>query len=148
MKVAITVLLPIWTIVAAQFCASCVSSSDFARGVHEGLNVLTDVVDPSYALAFGACDARESVVIARGGTTEAEDRAALEQIRSQCGRIYTGFETVRQAQLVAREAADLASNDAELLPAALAAFENVKHAWEALRAVLGESGFELPEGDE
>lgn len=83
-------------------------AAERAEGMHAVLNTVTDVVDPLSATTVIACDAAEAVVVVRRGTTQAEDEAAMAEIRGHCDRVHAAFEAVRQAQLAARAAVDLA----------------------------------------
>jgi hypothetical protein len=76
------------------------------RDHHARLNVLTDIADPTYAVAVETCDVLRDVIVERQGTTAAEDRIAMDKINSVCDRMVDGFESLRGSQLTARAAID------------------------------------------
>lgn len=102
------------------------------------LNTVTDIVDPSYSAVVTACDAREAVVVERQNTTQAEDEAAIAEIRTQCDLVFSGFETVRQAQLAASRAIDAAIEDGDRMDAAREAVAALGSAWTSLQPLLTE----------
>jgi hypothetical protein len=90
-------------ITLASTCAGCGAS----RGQnHARLNALTTVADPTYAIAVETCDALRDAIVARPGTTWAEDRAAMDQVHEVCDPMIEGFEALRGSQLTARAAID------------------------------------------
>jgi hypothetical protein len=90
-------------LVLAGQCAGCGATP---RDHHARLNAMTSVADPTYAIAVETCDALRDIVIARTGTTYAEDRAAMDEIHAVCDLVIQGFETLRSSQLSARAAID------------------------------------------
>lgn len=116
-------------------------ASQRAEGMHEALNVVSDVADPLYSAATVACDAAEGVVIARQGTTEAQDRLDVARIREACDRAYAGFEALRHGQLAARQAAEVVrgGEDAEAMRHALDAIQELHSAAQAARGTWDEA---------
>jgi len=112
---------------------------------HEVLNTVTDVADPTYQLAVDGCDAARDAIIARQGTSYAEDRSAMDQIHEVCDGIVAGFESLRGTQLTAR-----AALDGGLAAAAATAIQQALALWGRLQALvpqiqqLGTSGGESP----
>lgn len=100
---------------------------------HRALDVLAATVNPSYSLAIESCFAAEDIVIARQGTTEEQDSAAMESIRSTCDRVFGAFDSLRIAHRLARSAVD--GGGEALVSTAL---QELHSAWAALRQVLPE----------
>ena len=73
---------------------------------HRSLDRLTDVADPTYALAVDACDEARDFIVEREGSTEEADRADMADVVLVCDSIVEGFEVLRGSQLTAREAID------------------------------------------
>jgi hypothetical protein len=71
---------------------------------HERLNMLTDVADPTYAMALEACDGSRDIIVVREGTTYEEDTLAMDAVDERCDPIVAGFEVLRGTQLTARGA--------------------------------------------
>jgi hypothetical protein len=111
--------------VLAGTCAGCGAS---AGQHHARLNAFTSVADPTYALAVETCDALRDAIVARPGTTYAEDRAAMDEIHAVCDPMVAGFEALRGSQLTARAAIDGGAEGAVLqaITAALAAWPDVQ----------------------
>ena len=112
-------------ITLAGTCAGCGAT----RGQHHArLNALTTVADPTYAIAVEACDAARDAIVARTGTTYAEDRAAMDEIHAVCDPMVAGFEALRGSQLTARAAIDSGAEGAVLdaISAALALWPDVQ----------------------
>lgn len=101
------------------------------RTAHTALNAITDIADPTYQLAVDSCDAARDVIIERGGTTYAEDRAAMDQIHAVCDPMIIGFESLRSVQITAR-----AAIDSGLPGAAAAAIQEALALWNTLRALV------------
>ena len=98
---------------------------------HRTLTVITDVADPTYAAAVQGCDVARDHVIAREGTTYAEDRADMDAVHLVCDSIVEGFELLRGSQLTAR-----AAIDAGLSGAAQAAVVEALAAWGRLQGLV------------
>ena len=49
----------------------------------------------AYKLTVETCDEREKRILARPPTTEAADRAAIEDVRATCDQLFSVFETAR-----------------------------------------------------
>jgi len=98
---------------------------------HRTLTVITDVADPTYAAAVEGCDAARDFIIAREGTTYAEDRADMDQIHAVCDSIVEGFELLRGSQITAR-----AAIDGGLEAAAQAAIVEALAAWGRLQGLV------------
>lgn len=110
-----------------------------ATGAHRVLNVMADVVNPSYALAVQVCDARELLIVEREGTTLEQDREAIARIRSACDDVFKEFEHIRDVHELARVAIEEAENGEP--------WEDVEHsltvlstAWAELTLKLKASG--------
>lgn len=88
---------------------------------HARLNALTQVADPTYALVVETCDEARNFILAREGSSYAEDRAAMDQVNAVCDSIVLGFESLRGSQLTARAAIDAGAEGA-VLQALMAAF--------------------------
>lgn len=101
------------------------------RTAHTVLNGITDVADPTYALAVDSCDAARDVIIARTGTTYAEDRSAMDSIHEICDPMVAGFEGLRAAQITAR-----AAIDGGLTGTTLEAIRQALGLWDTLRALV------------
>jgi hypothetical protein len=112
-------------IALAGTCAGCGATP---REHHTRLNAFTAVADPTYALAVETCDALRDIVVARTGTTYAEDRAAMDEVHAVCDPMVAGFEALRGSQLTARAAIDGGAEGAvlEAITAALAAWPTVQ----------------------
>ena len=107
-------MLPLAFIVSLAACGGGISEGR-AEGMHDVLNVVTDVVDPLYEGAVGTCDATEGYVI-QAAESRQEAESDIAEIRGICDRIFAGFESVRAAQRAARSAvdalrADVSSNE-------------------------------------
>lgn len=100
---------------------------------HRALNAVANVTNPSYDLAITACFEAEDVIIARTGTTFAQDVAATEAVRGVCDRVFAGFDALRVAERLARSAID---GGGEALVEQ--AFAELQEAWSALRRLLPE----------
>jgi hypothetical protein len=109
----------------AGTCAGCGAT---AGQHHARLNALTSVADPTYAIAIETCDALRDIVVARPGTTYAEDRIAMDEIHGVCDEVVLGFEALRGSQLTARAAIDGGAEGAvlEAISAALALWPTVQ----------------------
>ena len=103
--------------------------------MHQGLNAVTDIVDPAYSAAISACDSAERYVIAREDTDERET-ADIAAIRAECDRVFGSFESVRLLQLTAREAIDAADHGGDV-SAAVRALSELHNAIVAITAVIG-----------
>ena len=112
-------------IALAGTCAGCGAS---AAQHHARLNALTTVADPTYAIAVETCDVLRDVIVARTGTTYAEDRAAMDEVHAVCDSVVAGFEALRGSQLTARAAIDSGAEGAvlEAISAALALWPTVQ----------------------
>jgi hypothetical protein len=77
-----------------------------ARDHHVRLNALTAVADPTYALAVETCDEARDLIVAREGSTEAQDREDMAAVVLVCDSIVEGFEALRGSQITARAAID------------------------------------------
>jgi hypothetical protein len=110
---------------AASTCAGCGASP---AQHHARLNALTTVADPTYAIAVETCDALRDAIVARTGTTYAEDRDAMDEVNEVCDAVVLGFESLRGAQLTARAAIDSGAEGAvlEAIGAALALWPQVQ----------------------
>lgn len=102
------------------------------RHGHEVLNTITDVGDPTYAMAVDACDAARDAIIAREGTTYEQDRAAMDQIHEVCDPIVAGFEVLRGAQITARVALD----SGDFMGAAAAGIREALDLWGRLQRLI------------
>ena len=127
--------------VLANNLAGCGASEKHAA--HVVLNGITDIADPTYQLAVDTCDAVRDVIIAREGTTYAEDRAAMDRVHGICDPMIVGFESLRSTQITAR-----AAIDGGLSGVAAAGIREALALWNTLRALvpqiqqLGTSGGE------
>jgi hypothetical protein len=112
-------------ITLAGFCGGCGAT---AGQNHARLNALTTVADPTYAIAVETCDALRDAIVARTGTTYAEDRDAMDEVNEVCDAVVLGFESLRGAQLTARAAIDSGAEGAvlEAISAALALWPQVQ----------------------
>jgi hypothetical protein len=115
-------------LVLASTCAGCGAT---AAQHHARLNALTTVADPTYAIAVELCDVARDAIVARTGTTYAEDRAAMDEVHAVCDAMVAGFESLRGSQLTARAAIDSGAEGAvlEAISAALAL-------WPAVQAMI------------
>lgn len=113
----------------------CASFNLQPRGMHQGLNAVTDIVDPAYSAAISACDSAERYVIAREDTDEQETHD-IAAIRTECDRVFGSFEAVRLLQLAAREAVDAADHGGDI-QAAVRALADLQNAITAIVAVVG-----------
>ncbi len=104
------VLLAIWSLLGAVALLTGCGAS--AAQQHRDLNTLTAVADPTYALAVETCDTARDAIVARQGSTHAEDVAAMAEINRVCDAIVLGFETLRGTQLTARAAIDAGAEGA------------------------------------
>lgn len=93
-------------LVLALALSAAVHGCGGAAQQHRNLNRLTDVADPTYALALDACDEARDFIVAREGSTEAADRADMAEVVLVCDSIVEGFEALRGSQLTARAAID------------------------------------------
>lgn len=100
------------------------------RVQHEVLNKITDVADPTYALALEACDVGRETIKARPGTTYDEDLAAMTRVNEVCDGIVAGFESLRGSQRTARQAID--DGDATIA----AAIAEALRLWRVLQELL------------
>lgn len=98
---------------------------------HRTLTVITDVADPTYAAALAGCDAARDHIVAREGTTYAEDRTDMDAVHLVCDSIVEGFELLRGSQLTAR-----AAIDAGLSGAAQALIVEALAAWGRLQGLV------------
>jgi hypothetical protein len=92
-----------------SLCAGCGAS---ANSQHRTLNTITDAADPTYELALEGCDVARDAIVARTGTTYAEDVAAMAEVNRVCDGIVLGFEALRATQLTARAAIDAGAEGA------------------------------------
>lgn len=83
-----------------------------ANSQHRTLNTITSAADPTYELALEGCDTARDAIVARTGTTYAEDIAAMGDVNRVCDGIVLGFETLRSTQLTARAAIDAGAEGA------------------------------------
>lgn len=125
-------------VLVVLLCAGCgaTARADAARSLHEGLNLVTDAVDPSYELAVESCDARAAVIVAREGTTAAQDAEAMAQVRERCEIVFARFEEIRTAQAAARGAASAFESGDLDFAAALAAVSEVRRLWGLVQAAI------------
>jgi hypothetical protein len=112
-------------ITLAGFCGGCGAT---AGQNHARLNALTTVADPTYAIAVETCDVLRDVIVARQGTTYAEDRAAMDEVHAVCDPMIAAMEALRGSQLTARAAIDSGAEGAVLaaITAALALWPQVQ----------------------
>lgn len=115
---------------ACVLLAGCGASQ--TRTGHEVLNGITDVGDPTYALALETCDAARDAIIEREGTTYEEDRRAMDQIHEVCDGIVLGFESLRGVQVTAREAL----NTGQFGPTVQAGIREALVLWGQLQALV------------
>lgn len=123
----------------ASTCAGCGASP---AQHHARLNAMTDVADPTYAIAVELCDTMRDAVVARPGTTYAQDRAAFDRIHGACDPMIEGFEALRGSQLTARAAVedDPDGAVAQAILTALAAWPQVQRTARAIDTL----GMEAP----
>lgn len=108
-----------------------------AQGLDQGLNILTDVVDPAYEGAVEVCDWTEGEVIRSHERDELEAaRAQMLEVRAMCDGIFSGFEAAREAQQAARLAADALEDDRATALEALGAARAAQEAYEAVRSSI------------
>ncbi len=102
------------------------------RTGHEVLNGITDVGDPTYALAVDTCDAARDAIVARAGTSREEDFSAMGEINDVCDGIVIGFESLRSSQISARFALD----SGEFGPTVSAMIREALELWNTLRSLI------------
>jgi len=68
-----------WPVIGIVFCLSCAHAQGIAA---------------AYATMATACDALEKQVIAREGSTEEADKAAIADIRQRCDTLFQAFDGV------------------------------------------------------
>lgn len=138
--IAFTVAL---AIIFLGSCGGSISESK-AADMHQGLNMITDVVDPLYEAAVIGCDSTEKVIVLRTSTRE-EDERDLAEVRNVCDRTFHAFEAIRQAQVVARAAVSTARAQStqeafapaiEAMAALARAIENARQVWSDAKRML------------
>jgi hypothetical protein len=78
-----------------------------APAIHQGLNAVTDLVDPGYQAAVIECDLQEGEIIASYPPEDADAAdVALAALRVRCDVAFASFQGVRAAQLLVRAALD------------------------------------------
>lgn len=97
-----TLCAALFVLVLAPATAGCSGAAQ----QHQTLNAITAVADPVYGDVVDLCDDLRDRVIARAGTTEAEDRASMDEIAAVCDPTVAGFEALRGSQLTARQFID------------------------------------------
>lgn len=124
-KTVVILALALASSLPMQACGSAQSTQ------HERLNLMTDIADPTYAMAVDTCDALRDGIITREGTTYQQDRAAMDEVQEVCDPLVAGFETLRGTQLTARATIDggLGSAATESITQALAL-------WARLQALI------------
>jgi hypothetical protein len=129
-------LLTITLSVSLLGCGGGISQAR-AEGMHEVLNVVTDVADPLYEASVSTCDATEGYVV-RAAESHADGEAGLAEVRAICDRIFAAFEALRRAQLGARSAVDAALEDpslSERFVSAVTAVQELQRAAQAAKEV-------------
>lgn len=132
-------------LIALSFLATaCASSAKLKSRANDVMNRVTDVADPSYSLAVVACDGREGQLIEacrkKGDGCDTEElRREVGESRGVCDRIFQGFETLRIAQVHARELVAAAGEDEDAWSTVLAASEEALGAWKEVRALIMET---------
>ena len=92
------IVLAIALTTALLTCAGCGPAAQ----QHRTLNLVTDIADPTYEAALAGCDAARDYIVARQGTSEAEDTADMARVNGFCDTIVEGFEALRGGQVTAR----------------------------------------------
>lgn len=101
--------------------------------MHDGLNSVTDIVDPAYAASITACDIAERLAIQQN---HSDMPAEITAIRSDCDHVFAAFEAVRLLQLAARDAIDAADHGGPLAPA-IAALARLQEAIQVIVQSVG-----------
>jgi hypothetical protein len=63
--------------------------------------------DAAYGVTVEVCDARERAIVARAGSSEADDARDLARVRAACDQLYMLFEAVRVGHSQALPAVEL-----------------------------------------
>lgn len=119
----------------ALLLAATISLFACARGptetrVRSALDLLADVVDPSYALAMDGCIAREEDAVRRAEAGSDKAGEEYRQISARCHVVRAAFESIRKSHGRAAEfveQGDYARAEDEL--------DQVRAAWRALDEV-------------
>lgn len=113
--------------------ACCAAQTADAR-VRSALDLLADVIDPSYALAMQGCIARQDQIMTAGERDDlpaADVDSALHVVTVRCNRVRTAFETMRQQHDRAREIVGRGQVDE-----AQHAVDEIRALWSALQEVI------------
>lgn len=102
-----------------------------AQQQHTTLNTITDIADPTYRQVVDTCDDMRDAIVAREGTTRAQDERAMSRINAVCDAIILSFEALRTSQLTAR-----AYIDSGLEAAAAQAIQEGLQSWNLLRGMI------------
>lgn len=131
-----TIFLLLVTLALSSIGCAGTAAKARAEGMHEILNIVTDVADPLYGAAVSSCEMAETVASLRG------DQSKIEKIRSGCDKVFAAFESLRDTQLAARAAIEayLADSTGERLMKALSAVSAVRNAVEHARAIWQSEG--------
>lgn len=123
-------------VAAATLFVGCARRDALRDRAHTVLNHVTDVADPLYALASVACDAKEGAILGEDGPTADEKGSEIAKVRKRCDGIFTGFEALRRAQLVARDLIERATQGDGEWGEAVAAADEAHEAWAVVRRDL------------
>ena len=121
------IVLAIALTTALLTCAGCGPAAQ----QHRTLNLVTDIADPTYDAALDGCDAARDFIVARQGSTEAQDVSDMQAINDVCDTVVDGFEVLRGTQITAR-----AYIDNGLEGAATEAVRQALAAWADLQALV------------
>jgi len=129
------------TLVMLVLLSGCSLTASRATGMHEALNVVTDIVDPVYGLSVTSCDARAQTIVDRTGTTEEDDRGDFERLQVICNSIFHSFETLRHVQAAARSAVELArEGNEDAMVEARDLLLQATEIWNEIKALLEDAG--------
>jgi hypothetical protein len=110
-----------------------------ARGLDQGLNVATDIVDPAYHGAVEVCDWTEGEIVRRHAPDDGEAAAAaMREARAMCDGLFASFEAARGAQATARQLAAMLRDDRATELEALAAAREAQEAYGAVKDAMAD----------
>jgi hypothetical protein len=99
------------------------------------INLITDSVDTSYALAMQGCQDLEGQIMSAGESgaqTAAATESSLARVQARCHAVRDGFEEIRRFHEQAIMYANTGQYDQ-----ALSAIEKVRESWQALAQKTG-----------
>jgi hypothetical protein len=123
--------------IAAALFVACVPRGTAEVRVRSALDLLADVVDPSYSFAVDSCIAQEGDAVRRAeaGSDQAGDE--YRAIKARCAVVKDTFEQIRLAHDRAREHVEAGAIDR-----AESELARIRSYWTALRA--GQTGGKTP----